>query len=79
MRSKIQKERCKSCVPRSPSHDVDRKLAKPREISDAGTNPNTLTEKDAAILMDFAPYVLFSSLLPLRVVLMLFRIVEDRR
>lgn len=32
---------------------------------DAGTNPNTLSQKDAAILMELAPYVPFPSSLVL--------------
>ncbi|GAA5894582.1 uncharacterized protein JCM6883_002144 [Sporobolomyces salmoneus] len=38
--------------PRPPSPTMRSKIQKERY---AGTNPNTLTEKDAAILMDFAP------------------------
>ncbi|GAA5924019.1 uncharacterized protein JCM15063_005526 [Sporobolomyces koalae] len=38
--------------PRPPSPTMREKIQKERY---AGTNPNTLTEKDAAILMDFAP------------------------
>ncbi|GAA5873399.1 hypothetical protein JCM16303_001114 [Sporobolomyces ruberrimus] len=38
--------------PRPPSPTLRSKIQKERY---AGTNPNTLTEKDAAILMDFAP------------------------
>lgn len=54
MRSKIQKERCKQIG--AFSRDDAWELTPYCTDADAGTNPNTLTEKDAAILMDFAPY-----------------------
>jgi hypothetical protein len=45
--------------PRPPSPSRRAQIQKARY---AGTNPNTLSQKDAAILMDFAPFVSFSCL-----------------
>lgn len=47
--------------PRPPSPSRRAQIQKERY---AGTNPNTLSQKDAAILMDFAPFVLAAASLP---------------
>lgn len=50
-RAEIQKRRCQSSSRTMPNYQADTASVR----ADAGSDPNTLSQKDAAILMELAP------------------------